>query len=101
MPPALSELIRPVSVAKAKPAAPNGTTSELCPAEKLVGFRGRNAFSRGAMVRRPVSGALMLYDGWFAQVLEGPQAAVEALYAKIKQDARHATVRLYEATTAP
>ena len=25
-----------------------------------------------------ITGALMLYDDWFAQVLEGPQAAVEA-----------------------
>lgn len=57
--------------------------------------------ARMGNAERGISGALMLYDGWFAQVLEGPQAAVEALYAKIKQDARHATVRLYEATTAP
>ena len=44
-----------------------------------------------------ITGALMLYDDWFAQVLEGPQAAVEALYAKIKVDKRHDSVRLNEA----
>lgn len=48
-----------------------------------------------------ITGALMLYDDWFAQVLEGPQAAVEALYARIKADTRHDGVRLNEAGLAP
>jgi Sensors of blue-light using FAD len=47
-----------------------------------------------------VTGALMLYDDWFAQVLEGPQAVVEALYARIKSDTRHDGVRLNEAGPA-
>ena len=48
-----------------------------------------------------VTGALMLYDDWFAQVLEGPQAVVENLYAKIRQDSRHDAIRLNEAGPAP
>ena len=44
-----------------------------------------------------ITGALMLYDDWFAQVLEGPQAAVENLYARIKKDSRHDAIRLNEA----
>ena len=48
-----------------------------------------------------ITGALMLYDDWFAQVLEGPQAVVEALYARIKADARHDGVRLNEAGPTP
>ncbi len=48
-----------------------------------------------------VTGALMLYDDWFAQVLEGPQASVETLYAKIRQDSRHDAIRLSEAGPAP
>ncbi len=48
-----------------------------------------------------VTGALMLYDDWFAQVLEGPQAVVEALYARIKADPRHDGIRLNEAGAAP
>ncbi len=48
-----------------------------------------------------ITGALMLYDDWFAQVLEGPQAAVEALYARIKADPRHDAIRLTEAGPAP
>ena len=39
-----------------------------------------------------VTGALMLYDGWFAQVLEGPQAAVSGLFDRIKSDSRHSGV---------
>lgn len=48
-----------------------------------------------------VTGALMLYDDWFAQVLEGPEAVVETLYARIKADKRHDGVRLNEAGAAP
>ena len=40
------------------------------------------------------------YDG-FAQVLEGPQAVVEALYARIKADRRHEAVRVNEAAPSP
>ena len=47
-----------------------------------------------------ITGALMLYDGWFAQVLEGPQVAVETLFAKIKVDTRHDSVRLEESGPA-
>lgn len=48
-----------------------------------------------------ITGALMLYDDWFAQVLEGPEAAVEALFTRIKQDPRHNSVRLDEAGPQP
>jgi Sensors of blue-light using FAD len=48
-----------------------------------------------------ITGALMLYDNWFAQVLEGPQPAVEALFARIKSDKRHDAVRVSEAGPVP
>jgi Sensors of blue-light using FAD len=57
--------------------------------------------ARSANAERGITGALMLYDDWFAQVLEGPQAAVEALYARIKTDTRHNGVRLNEAGLTP
>jgi hypothetical protein len=47
-----------------------------------------------------VTGALMLYDDWFAQVLEGPKEVVETLFARIRTDPRHETVRLDQADTA-
>jgi hypothetical protein len=52
--------------------------------------------SRAKNVALHVTGALVLYDDWFAQVLEGPEAAVTALFDKIKTDARHDRVALDE-----
>jgi hypothetical protein len=36
-----------------------------------------------------ITGALMFYGGWFAQALEGPEAAVRTLFARISADPRH------------
>jgi hypothetical protein len=47
-----------------------------------------------------VTGALMLYDDWFAQVLEGPQAIVEALFERIRADPRHEDAHLDHAGRA-
>jgi hypothetical protein len=65
-----------------------------------VGLAAILKHARASNAEQGITGALMLYDGWFAQVLEGPQDAVEALYAKIKVDARHDAVRLDEAGPA-
>ena len=43
-----------------------------------------------------VTGALMFSSGYFGQVLEGPQAAVEATFERIQQDPRHGDVALLE-----
>jgi hypothetical protein len=47
-----------------------------------------------------VTGALMLYDDWFAQVLEGPKDVVEGLFVHIRKDDRHEAVHLDQADTA-
>jgi hypothetical protein len=54
--------------------------SEL--AELLVAARARNEQSG-------ITGMLLYSEGSFMQVMEGPQAAVETLYARIERDARH------------
>ncbi len=41
-----------------------------------------------------VTGALMFNASFFAQVLEGPQQAVEATFERIQQDPRHGDVSL-------
>jgi hypothetical protein len=41
-----------------------------------------------------VTGALMFNAGCFAQVLEGPQDAVEGVFERIQQDERHGDVSL-------
>lgn len=71
--------------------------SLLPPADKPGGSEGladilRVARSNNAALG--VTGALMLYDDWFAQVLEGPKDVVEELFARIRADKRHDVVRL-------
>lgn len=43
-----------------------------------------------------VTGALMFSEGFFGQVLEGPQAAVEATFERIQRDTRHGDVSLLD-----
>lgn len=52
------------------------------------------AASRINNARVGVTGALMFNAGCFAQVLEGPQAAVENVFERIQQDERHGDVSL-------
>lgn len=41
-----------------------------------------------------VTGALVFLDGWFAQVLEGPSAILDARLARISRDPRHGALQL-------
>lgn len=43
-----------------------------------------------------VTGALMFSEGYFGQVLEGTQAAIEVTFERIQQDPRHGDVSLLE-----
>ena len=72
--------------------APERTDTEL--AHILRGARAKNA-------ALDVTGALMLYDSWFAQVLEGPEQAVLALFERIKADHRHNGVEVLEQGLTP
>ena len=72
-------------------------SKSLIPAEKLeeeLGSILRAARHKNA--ERGITGALLLYDDWFAQTLEGDEAEVRALYAIIEKDKRHASVQLRE-----
>ena len=48
-----------------------------------------------------VTGALLYNDGFFAQVLEGPKAAVESTFERIQQDERHGQVTVLECGQSP
>lgn len=48
--------------------------------------------SRRNNARAGVTGALLFSTGSFAQVLEGPRAAVEATFERIQRDPRHSDV---------
>jgi len=50
------------------------------------------AASRRNNARVDITGALMFNAGCFAQVLEGPKAAVEHTFERIQQDERHGDV---------
>ncbi len=41
-----------------------------------------------------LSGALLFLDGWFAQILEGPAAALDDAFGRIAADPRHARPEL-------
>lgn len=43
-----------------------------------------------------ITGALMLYEDWFAQVLEGPEEAVRTLFTRIEGDPRHDSVEVLD-----
>jgi len=47
-----------------------------------------------------LTGALMFSSGYFGQVLEGPQQAIEATFERIQQDSRHGDVSLLEFAAA-
>ena len=49
--------------------------------------------------RRSISGALLVHGDWFVQVLEGEEAAVRDLYARIERDVRHERVALLDTGT--
>ncbi len=52
--------------------------------------------SRANNVHRGVTGALLMYESWFAQVLEGSREQVRQLFDRIKVDPRHEAVTVYE-----
>ena len=58
------------------------------------------ASSRRNNVREGVTGALLFNGEWFAQVLEGPLAKVEATFERIQRDPRHADVTVLESGVA-
>lgn len=63
--------------------------------------RQLGAILRASRRRNPeleITGALMLRDGCFIQALEGPMAAVEAVFERICRDERHGAVTLLELT---
>lgn len=64
-------------------------------------FTGILAKSQDNNARVGVTGALMFNAGCFAQVLEGPQAAVEDTFERIQQDERHGEVSLLAFGPAP
>lgn len=61
-------------------------------ASRLLGPRDIESILAHARIRNAaegITGLLMYHDGNFFQALEGPEASVEACYARIVRDPRH------------
>jgi Sensors of blue-light using FAD len=78
-------LHRIVYVSRAAPAPPAAGLAEVC---RIIRAAHRNNPDAG------VTGALFAVDGCFAQAIEGPAAAVEALFERLRHDPRHRGLEL-------
>ena len=57
--------------------------------------------ARSANKSKGITGALLVHDDWFVQVLEGDEAPVRALYDTIARDPRHESVTLLDGREVP
>ena len=64
--------------------------------EQNASVAGILALSKRNNARVGVTGALLFNAGSFAQVLEGPRAAVEATFERIQRDPRHSDVSVLQ-----
>jgi hypothetical protein len=71
----------------------------LAPATERAEIASIMEISRERNAALAVTGALLVTIGNFAQVLEGPPDAIEALMARIRRDPRHRDVQVVR--TAP
>ncbi|MCU0899899.1 MAG: BLUF domain-containing protein [Cypionkella sp.] len=79
---------------------------QLVYASRPFGFDGAmlNAIlfdARRCNTRDGITGALICRDDLFLQLLEGPEAAVEAAYGRILRDDRHVEVRALSRRVLP
>ncbi|HEX4256045.1 MAG TPA: BLUF domain-containing protein [Streptosporangiaceae bacterium] len=56
--------------------------------------------ARSSNKKQDITGALLVHGDWFAQVLEGSEEPVRALFAHIERDERHDRVSVLEAGPA-
>ena len=56
--------------------------------------------ARSSNKKRDITGALLIHGDWFAQVLEGSEEPVRALFAHIERDERHDRVSVLESGPA-
>jgi hypothetical protein len=56
--------------------------------------------ARSGNKKQDITGALLVHGDWFAQVLEGDEEPVRALFARIEQDGRHDNISVLSAGPA-
>ena len=50
--------------------------------------------------KQQITGALLIFGDWFAQVLEGAEAPIRALFATIERDPRHENISVIQSGPA-
>jgi hypothetical protein len=68
--------------------------SRLSPGDRSAELADLFARARSNNQRRDITGALLVSQEWFVQVLEGDESAVRSLFATIETDPRHEDVEL-------
>ena len=58
------------------------------------------AAARSNNKKQQITGALLIYGDWFAQVLEGAEAPIRALFATIEADPRHENISVIQSGPA-
>ena len=57
------------------------------------------SIARSNNKKQQITGALLIYGDWFAQVLEGAEGPVRALFATIEADPRHENISVIQSGT--
>ena len=70
--------------------------SRIEPARSALALSDILGVARSKNATLGITGALVLYQDWFAQVLEGDEARVRGLFATIQVDSRHGSVQVTE-----
>jgi Sensors of blue-light using FAD len=71
----------------------------ISPEDRKVEIASILDASRAKNVDRDITGALLVWQDYVVQTLEGEEGAVRGLYEKIAKDPRHEAVTLLEAQT--
>ena len=93
---AVEDVVAPLAAAGALFALAYRSHSRVPPARADHELADILRVARVNNAAQGITGALLLYDDWFAQVLEGPEAAVRDLFHRIAQDKRHDGVELLD-----
>jgi hypothetical protein len=72
----------------------------IAPGDRKSGLGTLFSGARANNKKQDITGALLVHGDWFAQVLEGSEEPVRALFARIERDDRHDRVSVLESGQA-
>jgi hypothetical protein len=77
------------------------SVDRIPPEDRRVALAALFSTARSNNKERSITGALLVADDHFVQVLEGEEVVVRAVYARIENDRRHTGVTLIESGDVP